>query len=294
MRKDFGLLLVDKPVGPTSHRVVHRVRQGTGIRKVGHAGTLDPRASGLLILCLGAATRLSEYISTSSKCYEAVVRFGAATRTYDGDGEIIRRSSEIPSRGQVEAALPAFTGEIRQVPPPFSAVKIAGQRAYDLARSGKDVDLDPRTVTIYSLQVREYQPPDLALEIECSSGTYIRSLAHDLGERLGCGGFLSVLRRTKAGPFRLDQAVTLDRLERAFIDGTWPSLVRPPLEALPELTRLPLDAEQADRVRLGHSVDAAPSSQGLACALDPQGELVAILEATNGGQQWHPRKVFLE
>ena len=292
--KDFGLILADKPVGPTSHRVVHLVRQGTGIRKVGHAGTLDPRASGLLVLCLGAATRLSEYISTSSKCYEAVVRFGAATRTYDGDGEVVSRSTEIPSRAQVDAALQAFTGEIQQVPPPFSAVKVAGQRAYELARSGKEVDLGPRSVTIYVLRVRDYQPPDLALEVECSAGTYIRSLAHDLGERLGCGGYLSALRRTKAGPFSLDQAVTLDHLERAFVDGTWESYVHPPIEALPEFARLQLDAEQADRIRLGNSVAAAPGSKGLACALDPQGELIAILEATNDGQQWHPRKVFLE
>jgi tRNA pseudouridine55 synthase len=292
--KDFGLILVDKPLGPTSHRVVHRVRQGTGIRKVGHAGTLDPRASGLLVLCLGAATRLSEYISTSSKCYEAVVRFGATTRTYDGDGEVVRRSTEIPSREQVDAALQAFTGEIQQVPPPFSAVKVAGQRAYDLARSGKEVDLGPRSVTIYALRVSDFQPPDLALEIECSAGTYIRSLAYDLGERLGCGGYLGALRRTKAGPFSLSQAVTLDRLEHAFLDGTWASFVHPPMEALPEFARLQLDAEQADRIRLGHSVAAALGSQGLACALDPQGELIAILEATNDGQEWHPRKVFLE
>jgi tRNA pseudouridine55 synthase len=292
--KDSGLILVDKPDGPTSHRVVHRVRQGTGIRKVGHAGTLDPRASGLLVLCLGAATRLSEYISASSKCYEAVVRFGAATRTYDGDGEVVRRSTEIPSREQVDAALQAFTGEIQQTPPPFSAVKVSGQHAYDLARSGKEVELSPRTVTIHALRVSGYEPPDLAMEIECSAGTYIRSLAHDLGERLGCGAYLGALRRTKAGPFHLDQAVTLDRLEQAFLDGTWPAFVRPPTEALPGFARLQFDAEQVDRIRLGHSVAATPGSHGLACALDQNGELVAVLEATADGLQWHPRKVFLE
>jgi tRNA pseudouridine55 synthase len=292
--KDFGLILVDKPLGPTSHRIVHLVRQGTGIRKVGHAGTLDPRASGLLVLCLGAATRLSEYISTSSKCYEAVIRFGAATRTYDSDGEVMRRSTEIPSSEQIEAALPNFTGAIQQVPPPFSAVKVSGQRAYDLARSGKVVDLGPRTVTIHALRVREYQPPDLALEVECSAGTYIRSLAHDLGEQLGCGGYLAALRRTKAGPFLLSQAVTLDQLEQSFPDGTWSEFVLPPTEALPGFARVKLDTEQVDRIRLGHSVPAAQGAEGLACALDPMGGLVAILEATADGQQWHPRKVFLE
>ncbi len=292
--KDFGLILVDKPIGPTSHRVVHLVRQGTGIRKVGHAGTLDPRASGLLVLCLGPATRLSEYISTSSKCYEAVIRFGAATRTYDGDGEVTRRSTEIPSRGQIEAALPGFTGAIQQVPPPFSAVKVSGQRAYDLARAGKEVDLGPRTVTIYALRLREYQPPDLALDIDCSAGTYIRSLAHDLGDQLGCGAYLAALRRTKSGEFLLSKAVTLDRLEQSFLDGTWPEYVLPPTEALLGFAQIELDAEQVDRIRLGHSIPAAPGANGLACALHPMGGLVAILEATADGQQWHPRKVFLE
>ena len=292
--KDFGLILVDKPIGPTSHRVVHLIRQGTGIRKVGHAGTLDPRASGLLVLCLGAATRLSEYISTSSKCYEAVIRFGAATRTYDGDGEVTRRSTEIPSREQIEAALPAFTGAIQQVPPPFSAVKVAGQRAYDLARAGKEVDLGPRTVTIHALRVREYQPPDLALEVECSAGTYIRSLAHDLGEQLGCGAYLAALRRTKAGPFLLTQAVTLDRLEQSFLDGAWTEFVLPPTDALQAFGRIELEADQVERIRLGHSVPAPSGAEGLAYALDPAGRLIAILEATADGQQWHPRKVFLE
>ncbi len=292
--KDFGLILVDKPLGPTSHHIVHRVRLGTGIRKVGHAGTLDPRASGLLVLCLGAATRLSEYVSTSAKRYEAVVRFGAATRTYDSDGEVVSRSAAIPTREQIEAYLPGFSGEIEQVPPPFSAVKVSGQRAYDLARSGKDVDLSPRTITIYALHVREYQPPDLALEVECSAGTYIRSLAHDLGARLGSGAYLAALRRTKAGPFDISQAVTLDRLEAAFLDGTWVDSILPATEALPGFIRVRLDAEQVERIRRGHRVPAVPESSGLACGLNPQGELVAILESADEGQMWHPRKVFLE
>lgn len=292
--KDFGLILVDKPLGPTSHHIVHRVRLGTGIRKVGHAGTLDPRASGLLVLCLGAATRLSEYVSTSAKRYEAVVRFGAATRTYDSDGEVVSRSAAIPTREQIEACLPGFSGEIEQVPPPFSAVKVSGQRAYDLARSGKDVDLSPRTITIYALHVREYQPPDLALEVECSAGTYIRSLAHDLGARLGSGAYLAALRRTKAGPFDISQAVTLDRLEAAFLDGTWVDSILPATEALPGFIRVRLDAEQVERIRRGHRVPAVPESSGLACGLNPQGELVAILESADEGQMWHPRKVFLE
>lgn len=292
--KDFGLLLVDKPVGPTSHHIVHRVRLGSGVRKVGHAGTLDPRASGLLVLCLGPATRLSEYLSVAPKRYEAVVRFGASTRSYDSDGEVVSRSSDIPTRAQVEAALPSFTGEIRQTPPPFSALKVSGQRAYDLARAGQAVDLEPRPVTIYALRLQDYQPPDLDLEVECSAGTYIRSLAHDLGARLGCGGFLAALRRTRSGPFSLDQAVPSERLEQAFRDGTWRVLLRPASEALPGVPHVNLTPEQVDRVRRGHRIPAGAGSCGTACGLDPDGELVAVLRAVEGGSEWQPHKVFLE
>lgn len=292
--RDFGLLLVDKPIGPTSHHIVHRVRLGSGVRKVGHAGTLDPRASGLLVLCLGAATRLSEYLSTSTKRYQAVVRFGAATRSYDSDGEIVSRSDLIPGREDIEAVLPAFTGEIEQVPPPFSAVKVSGRRAYDLARAGADVDLAPRVVSISLLRIQEYRPPDLALEVECSAGTYVRSLAHDLGARLGCGGYLAALRRTQAGPFSLDQAQEFVRLEEALRLGTWREHLLPATEALPGFSHVVLDEDQADRVRRGHRIPAAPGSSGLACGLDAGGVLVAILKAADQGTEWQPHKVFLE
>lgn len=292
--RDFGLLLVDKPVGPTSHHIVHRVRLGSGVRKVGHAGTLDPRASGLLVLCLGPATRLSEYLSTTSKRYEAVVRFGVSTRTYDSDGEVVGRSSDIPTRAQIEAALPGFTGEIRQAPPPFSALKVSGQRAYDLARAGKVVDLEPRPVTIHALRLQDYQPPDLSLEVECSAGTYIRSLANDLGARLGCGGYLAGLRRTKAGPFSLEQAISAEQLERAFQGGTWRDHLRPASEALPGFPHVSLTPEQVDRVKRGHRIPAGLGSSGMACGLDPDGRLVAVLQAVEGQAEWQPHKVFLE
>jgi tRNA pseudouridine55 synthase len=291
---DFGLLIIDKPIGPTSHRVVSVVRQGTGIRKVGHAGTLDPRASGVLVLCLGAATRLSEYLSTSSKRYEAVIRFGTTTRTYDADGEIVERTDATPTSEQIRAALPAFVGEIEQAPPPYSAVKVHGQKAYELARAGQDVDLGPRQVTIYRLEATEYRPPDLALTVECSAGTYMRSLAHDLGQRLGMGAYLAALRRTKAGPFDLNDAVPLARLEAAFSTGDWQAFVRPPSDALPEFPIVSVGAEDIERLRFGHRVAAMEGSSGLARALASDGTLIAILEAVEGGSLWHPRKVFLE
>ena len=292
--REFGLIIIDKPIGPTSHRVVNLVRQGTGVRKVGHAGTLDPRASGVLVLCLGAATRLSEYISTSSKSYEAVVRFGAATRTYDADGEVTRRTDVVPELEDIHKILPQFMGEIEQAPPPFSAIKLHGRKAYELARAGEEVDLGPRTVRIYRLEVAGYRPPDLALKIDCSAGTYMRSLAHDLGEQLGTGAYLAALRRTKAGPFRIEEAVSLARFESACVTGGWEAYLRPAAEALPEFPIVKVDSEDLERIRFGHRIAAAPGSSAMARAIGPDGDLVAILEAVEDGTLWHPRKVFLE
>lgn len=291
--KDYGLMVVDKPVGPTSHNVVSLVRRGTQIRKVGHAGTLDPRASGVLVLCLGAATRLSEYLSTSTKRYEAVIRFGSATRTYDSDGEVTSHTDAVPRLKDIEATLPAFLGEIDQVPPPFSAIKVHGKKAYEMARKGQEVDLQPRKVVINRLDVLAFHPPDLSLSIECSAGTYIRSLAHDLGEQLASGAHLAGLRRSRSGPFTLEDAIALPMLEVAFLTGKWEQYVRPAADALPEFPPVPVDAEGLERIRFGHRIPAAPGSDGMAKAVGPDGELIAILEAVDGGSEWHPRKVFL-
>jgi tRNA pseudouridine55 synthase len=293
MRKNFGLLIVDKPVGPTSHHVVNLVRRGTGIRKVGHAGTLDPRASGVLVLCLGSATRLSEYLSTSAKRYEAVVRFGTSTKTYDADGEIVRRSDTLPTLAQVQGILPKFRGEIEQVPPPFSAIKVQGQKAYELARRGEDVELEPRTVHIFDLKVVSYQPPDLSLAVDCSAGTYIRSLAHELGEALESGAHLAALRRTKAGPFTLRDAVPLPRLEVGFVTDKWEQHLRPASDALPDLPAVEVDGETLDLVRNGHRIPSEPGATGLAKAIGPDGDLVALLEVINGDNEYQPRKVFI-
>ena len=291
--KTFGLMIVDKPVGPTSHKIVSLVRRGTGVRKVGHAGTLDPRASGVLVLCIGPATRLSEFLSTSSKRYEAVISFGASTQTYDTEGPVVRRSESVPSLEDLQAVLPEFRGEIEQVPPPYSAIKVKGEKAYKLARSGKEVNLDPRTVTIHHLEVLKYQPPDLVLDIECTAGTYIRSLAHDLGERISTGAHLANLRRTKAGPFSLEDAVPLPKLEVGFLTGKWERYLRPAADALPDLPTVEVEGKNLDLIRNGHRIPANIGSDGMARAIGPDGDLVAILEAVEGGQEWHPRKVFL-
>ena len=291
--KDFGLIIVDKPVGPTSHKIVSLVRRGTGVNKVGHAGTLDPRASGVLILCLGPATRLSEYLSTASKRYEAVVRFGATTQTYDAEGPVVRRSENVPRLEEIELVLPEFRGDIEQVPPPYSAIKVQGEKAYKLARSGKEVELDPRMVTINHLEVLKYNPPDLVLDIECTAGTYIRSLAHDLGERISTGAHLANLRRTKAGPFSLEDAIPLPKLEVGFLTNKWERYLRPAADALPDLPIVEVEGEDLERIRNGRRIQAGMGSSGTARAIGPNGDLVAILEVVEGGEKWHPRKVFL-
>ena len=289
----FGLIIVDKPVGPTSHQVVNIVRRGSGIRKVGHAGTLDPRASGVLVLCLGAATRLSEYLSTASKRYQAVIRFGSATRTYDSEGDVLHQTGNAPSRKEIEEVLPDFRGEISQVPPPFSAIKVNGSKAYELAREGKEVELDPREVIIYDLKLMSYKAPDLSLEIECSAGTYIRSLAHDLGERLSTGAHLAGLRRIKAGPFTIDDAVPFPKLEVGFMVDKWERYIVPAVDALPDFPIVKVTHEQFDQVKHGHRIPAETGSEGLARAVSSEGELIAILEAVEDGKLWHPRKVFV-
>jgi len=290
--KSFGIMVVDKPVGPTSHQIVSMVRRGTGIRKVGHAGTLDPRASGVLVLCLGAATRLSEYLSTSSKRYEAIIRFGVSTETYDAEGRITRETKTYPTLKEIESVLDEFRGDIEQVPPPYSAIKVKGKKAYELARAGKKIDLEPRDVTIYELKVLSYEKPDLSVKIECSAGTYIRSLAHDIGEKLSTGAHLAELRRTKAGPFTIDDAEPLPKLEVGFVTEKWEKYVRPATDALPDLPEIVVNGDELDLLQNGHRIPREMDWDDIAKAIGPDGDLVAILEPVPDPEEWHPSKVF--
>ncbi len=290
--KVFGIIIVDKPVGPTSHKIVTIVRRGTGERKVGHAGTLDPRASGVLVLCLGPATRLSEYLSTSTKRYEGTVRFGAATQTYDAEGPVVLQTENIPTLKEIQDKLSVFRGEIEQVPPPYSAIKVRGKKAYELARAGRETHLEPRVVTIHRLDIIKYRPPDLELDIECSAGTYIRSIAHDLGDLLSSGAHLASLRRTRAGPFTLEDAVPMPKLEVGFLTNKWERYLLPASSALPDMPIVSIEEEILERIRFGHRIPAEPGSSGMAKAIGPNGELVAILEAIEGDEEWQPRKVF--
>ncbi len=287
-----GVLVVDKPVGLTSHDVVQIVRKGTNIRRAGHTGTLDPRASGVLVILIGPAVRLSEYVSASDKRYQAVVRLGTRTDTYDADGRILSTSPVNITEGQFEEALKKFVGTIEQVPPPYSAVKIKGRKAYEMAREGEEVDLSPRIIQVYNLELLEWAPPEAVIDVYCSSGTYVRSLAHDLGESLGCGAHLVGLRRTKSGRFTLRDAVPLRKLREQFENGTWYQLIIPAAEALSDWPAIELTGDEVEAIRHGHRVAGDASKGKQARGISEQGELVALLEFDDETSEWQPKKVF--
>lgn len=292
-----GVLVVDKPVGMTSHDVVQVIRQGTGLRRAGHTGTLDPRASGVLVILVGPAVRLSEFVSASDKRYQAIIRLGSTTDTFDADGKITSSTQAVNiTEEQFEKVLKTFIGEIEQTPPPYSAVKVQGKKAYELARQGEEVDLAPRKITVYHLEVLEWAPPEVVIDVHCSSGTYVRSLANDLGKALGCGAYLVGLRRTKSGRFSLRDAVPLRKLQEAFQSGTWYQYLIPAAEALADWPAVELSPDEVEAVRHGHRVKAAPDAQpGMVRGISTQGELVALMELVsgeNGQAEWQPKKVF--
>ncbi|MGE5223614.1 MAG: tRNA pseudouridine(55) synthase TruB [Omnitrophica WOR_2 bacterium] len=290
-----GVLVVDKPVGLTSHDVVQIIRRGTGIRRAGHTGTLDPRASGVLVVLVGPAVRLSEYVSASDKRYQATIRLGSSTDTFDAEGRITGGASiENVTEEQFEEILDQFVGEIEQTPPPYSAVKVHGQKAYDLAREGEEVNLEPRKIQVYSLELLEWAPPEVVVDVFCSSGTYVRSLANDLGNALGCGAHLVGLRRTKSGRFTLRDAVPLRRLQDSFLAGDWYKFLIPAAEALADWPMVELDADQVELIRHGHRVPGETESLGWARGVSEQGDLVALLELDQATHEWQPRKVFFQ
>jgi tRNA pseudouridine55 synthase len=288
-----GVLVVDKPVGLTSHDVVQIIRRGTNIHRAGHTGTLDPRASGVLVVLVGPAVRLSEYVSASDKRYQATVHLGSTTDTFDSEGKITSSGSvDDISEEQFEQALSQFVGEIQQVPPPYSAIKVQGRKAYEMAREGEEVELQPRTIQVYSLELLEWNPPEAVIDVFCSSGTYVRSLANDLGVELGCGAHLVGLRRTKSGRFTLRDAVPLRRLQEAFHVGDWYKFLIPAAEALGDWPMVELDADQVELIRHGHRILAEGEAQGWVRGISQQGDLVALMEMDEETSEWQPRKVF--
>ncbi len=286
-----GILNIDKPQGLTSHDVIVKVRQASGIRRVGHAGTLDPMATGVLLVCFGQGTRVSEYLMESPKAYRAQVRLGIATDTGDAEGRVISRSDP---RGialqEIERALASFQGRIQQVPPIYSALKKKGVPLYRLARQGVAVEPAPREVEIFGLEVLDWTPPFLEIEVTCSPGTYMRALARDLGEKVGCGAHLSILARLRCGRFTLEEAVTLQEVEEAFHGGFWGLVTHPIDEAFLQFEAAVLDREEEKKVRHGQSIPGEPAKTPFLRAYSISGEFVALLAFEEG--LWRPKKVF--
>ena len=284
-----GVLCVDKPLGITSHDVVNRVRRLAGLRRVGHAGTLDPLATGVMLLCLGRSTRLVEYLVGHDKLYETTVRLGQTTTTYDAEGEIVaERPFTHLSLSQIQDALESFRGDIQQQPPLYSAIKQGGQPLYKLARQGKmDVERPFRPVIIRELTLLGWEPPLLSLRIGCSSGTYIRSLGHDLGEALGCGGHLTGLRRLAVGDFGVEDAVPLDQL----MPENVASFLLPADTAVRHLPRLDLSETAAADILQGKAIPKTIQMVGeLARAYDPAGQFLGVVAAQQ--DTWLARKMF--
>jgi len=287
-----GLLVIDKPAGITSHDVVSAVRRLLHIQRVGHGGTLDPMATGVLVVLIGAATRLSQFVVGHDKRYEAVIRLGISTTTYDAEGEVTGRRAVAVDEGEIHHALSHFEGEIAQVPPMYAAIKVDGRKLYDLARKGQEIAREPRPVTIHALHVVQWAPPDLHIDVTCSAGTYIRSLAHDLGESLGCGAHLSRLRRTRSGPFSIDLSCSLDHLREHAERRTLSEVILPPAAALQGMALVRLDPEQERDMRHGKQLALqTPEAASFLQARDAQDGLIGVL-ARAEGNTWQPRIVL--
>jgi tRNA pseudouridine55 synthase len=289
-----GFLDLNKPPGVTSRDVVNAVVRLVGRRtKAGHAGTLDPLASGVLVVAVGSATRLIEHVQAQAKSYRAVVRLGARSDTLDADGQIEEVSDPpVPDEAAVRAALASQVGMIEQIPPQFSALKVGGRRAYDLARRGEAVELAARPVRIDRVELLRYAWPRLEIAVDCGAGTYIRSIARDVGEALGCGGLIEVLERTAVGVFRLADALDPAALRAESLAGH----LRPLTDAVPDLPRVPLDPEQADRIARGAALDARrlapPPPPGELALLAPDGTLLALAEHDPAAGHVRPRRVL--
>jgi tRNA pseudouridine55 synthase len=295
-----GILNINKPASMASFAVVRRVKRLTGAKRVGHAGTLDPIATGVLPICLGRATRIVEYLVGQPKTYLATVRFGETTDTHDSEGAVIATAElDNLTAERVEAALPAFVGEIRQLPPMYSALKYRGKPLYSYARAGKEAPREERTVRVYRLEAHRFAPPEMELEMECGRGADVRTRVHDLGQARGCGAHMTGLVRTRSGPFTLAEAIDLETLERAAESGAWEELLQPVDRVLESWAAALLDEGHSRAVRQGRLVALTPVRRELLdtppetpCrAYSHDGDFLAILRHLGAGR-WQPEKVF--
>ncbi|MBN8733299.1 MAG: tRNA pseudouridine(55) synthase TruB [Acidobacteria bacterium] len=278
-----GVIVVDKSTGWTSHDVVNKMRRIAGTRRIGHLGTLDPAATGVLPLVIGRATRLSQFYTKADKVYEATVRFGFSTSTYDAEGEPTSEPVAFePNEDLLWQHLSSFRGTFLQTPPAVSAKKIAGTPAYKLARRNIEVELKPVEVTVHSLELLGCEGAEARLRVHCSGGTYLRSIAHDLGRSIGCGAFLSKLRRTRSGDFAIEQAETLEQLEARSREGTLDAVLIAASHLLPGFPAETVDAITAGQIRQGRDFRVSPfriqRGAPFVKAIDPDGALLAIGE----------------
>lgn len=290
-----GILNIHKPTGMTSHDVVAKVRKLLKQRRVGHAGTLDPAASGVLPICVGQGTRVAEYLSESGKAYRATIIFGIETTTYDAEGEITRVSStEMLNQDRLAKTLTGFLGPRMQTPPRYSAIKVQGQAAYKRARAGEELALAARPVEFFQLEIVDWQTPLLTLDVACSKGTYIRSLAYDLGRAVACGAHLGGLVRTRSGPFRLEESATLEELAAASEQGEVARYLQPADIALLQYPALRLNEAETQQVGHGNAFafEIPERERSLARVYNTKGDFIAIAEWRPQIEKWQPAKVF--
>lgn len=285
-----GFLVVDKPVGVTSHDVVDQARRWLGTRRVGHLGTLDPQATGVLPLAVRSATKLVPYVTDTNKGYVGTVELGVETDTLDAEGQVLRRhEGALPDRSAIVEALAPFRGEIEQIPPMFSAVKKDGVPLHKLARKGEEVEREPKQVRIDRLDLLRWEEREVEIQVECSAGTYVRSLAADLGQALGCGAHLKSLRRVRSGPFTSQDASTVDQLEEEWAARKIDEQIIPPDEAL-GLDRLKVSAEGERRILHGADIAAGTVLRvavgDRVVAFDTQDRLLALLELRPDRRLW--------
>ncbi|MCL4396581.1 MAG: tRNA pseudouridine(55) synthase TruB [Chloroflexi bacterium] len=300
MSRFDGILNVNKPPGMTSHDVVNLVRRLAGQKRVGHAGTLDPSAEGVLLICVGKGTKVVEYLTNDRKAYRAEITLGESTDTYDAEGSVTKRAStEGITLASIERALGMFRGPITQVPPAYSAIKLAGKPLYKLARAGVEVSPQPRPVTIYALDLLDWQPPVLTIYVKCSKGTYIRSIANDLGAVLECGAHLSHLLRLASGRFTLASASTTEELVHAFAKDEASELIFALDEALLDYGALIVGRTRESAVRNGVPWAAGPATSSQVVGdrrpvrvYSVEGEIVAMAEFDSHAGRWQPSKVF--
>ena len=296
--KCLGIINVDKPTGITSMDVIRKIRKASGLRRIGHGGTLDPIATGVIPVAIGTATRLLEYLLDGNKTYLSTIELGTRTNTYDSEGIVTEYCdpSEIVQE-TITDALSNFQGEIMQTPPMFSAVKIKGKRLYELARNGIIVQRESRKVSIHKVSLLEFESPILKVIIECGKGFYVRTFADDLGQILGCGAFLKSLRRLSSGPFRIEQSTKLDEVLMAFEEGRSFEILQEPGVCIEEAQRLDLTELETQLVRDGRRIPALSDKNPLeesemARAYSPTGHLLAVMRLDLVSKEWRPEKVF--